>query len=152
MCIRDRLHAASFRKRLKCRGREPALLQGINRNAQNGFRIAQADGVEDVQFIGVSHDIAESARSVGHIIGQTVITMRGNGSMDQVVFLGTFDEIAHTHFAGTQPSKKGNARIAARRGNRIGFGSPLERRRAGKLAEQHFCTQLCVVGLSLIHI
>ena len=90
------------------------MAQCIERNAQNSICITQADGVKDIEFVGIAHDVAEAPRSIGQIIRQAIVTMSGYRGTNQLVFFGPLNKIPHPHLSRGKPSKKSNARISAR--------------------------------------
>ena len=105
-------YAAMLGKRFEHRRGKPALAQRIEGDAQNGIGIAKADGVENVQLIGIAHNVAETPRSIRQIVGKAIVAMRSYRGTDQLIFLGSLDKISHAHLARGEPSKKSYAGIS----------------------------------------
>ena len=121
------------------------MTQRIEGNAQNSIHIAEADGVKNVQLIGIAHNVAETPRSIRQIIGKAIVAMSSYRGADQLIFLGSLDKIPHAHLARGKPSEKGYARISVRNPSTRRFRG-YEWRHPSRLAKQHFCPQFGMVG------
>ena len=68
----------------------------IKGNAQNSIHIAEADGVKNVQLIGITHNVAETPRSIRQIIGKAIVAMSSYRGADQLILLGS---VSYTHLS-----------------------------------------------------